>query len=63
MPHQSLETPLTLESAEQLVGSWMAAKAQALGPAHEAGVLEGLLGGKMLHKWRGLADEVANQGW
>ena len=49
--------------AEQIVRRWQAAKAQALGVAHNLRPLEAVLEGPMLQQWLTRAEDVKAHGW
>jgi hypothetical protein len=56
------EATLTTESAQQLIESWLAAKAAAMGPEHAVEKLDQILAEPKLTEWRAAADAEKQAG-
>ncbi|QLE57333.1 IMS domain-containing protein [Nostoc sp. TCL26-01] len=56
-PPELLDGPLTEETAQEIVESWLATKAAALGPDHEIDSLNEILTGSALSQWRLIAQQ------
>ncbi|MEH2042643.1 IMS domain-containing protein [Nostoc sp.] len=55
---QGLDGPLTDAAAEEIIGTWLSTKAEALGPNHEINNLEQILTGSALSQWRVIAQQA-----
>lgn len=55
---QAPPTTLTSETAKQLIQTWLAAKAAAMGETHDTSKLSQILTGAALARWQSAADEA-----
>jgi hypothetical protein len=54
---------LDKSSAEQIINSWLAAKAKAMGSTHDIAALDGILVDPKLSEWRSASEEAKRDGW